>query len=119
MWRGKLPPCIEARSRSIPARRMEQPSRYAFRVRPSPRRYAKSANVINNDSENPLSCYEPHYREQRDGATERNQQSGDAEVALIDRGCSNERAQQPSAEQCADYAHDDVQYDSLLCIGFH
>src|SRR5262245_38740881 len=58
-------------------------------------------------------------REQDDSAEERDQQSAQAEIPLIDRPGPEQRGEQPAAQQGADDADHDVENYTLLGIGLH
>ena len=60
-----------------------------------------------------------HDREQDHCTQERHTKSRETQVALIDGRSTDQRADQPAAEQRADDTDDDVQQNALLPIGPH
>src|SRR6185437_13069480 len=57
--------------------------------------------------------------QQDDGPEQRDHQSAQAEIALVDGSSAYQGGDQPSRQQGADDAHDDIQPDALLGIRIH
>src|SRR5688500_11847030 len=57
--------------------------------------------------------------QQDDCADQRDKESRQAEIALVERTAADQRRNEPSAQQGADDADDDIQEEPLLRVGLH